>query len=65
MFLALASLKRPSKLSFHALLLHKRWIEKFLIKELEERHVLIIDNASFHKSPRVRESQIQERNATI
>ncbi|MDJ0626589.1 MAG: transposase [Candidatus Caenarcaniphilales bacterium] len=31
------------------------WIEKCLLKEMEERHVLIIDNASFHKSPRVRE----------
>lgn len=31
------------------------WIERCLLPELEERHVLIIDNASFHKSLRVRE----------
>lgn len=31
------------------------WLERFSLPELEERHVLVIDNASFHKSPKVRE----------
>ena len=33
-------------------LLFEAWVEKFLIKELKPGQVVIMDNASFHKSER-------------
>jgi len=36
-------------------LLFETWVEKFLIKELKRGQVVIMDNASFHKSQRTRE----------
>lgn len=32
-----------------------KWVETFLIKELEPGQTVIMDNASFHKSPKVKE----------
>ena len=31
------------------------WVEQFLIKELEVRQVVVMDNASFHKSQKTQE----------
>ena len=36
-------------------LLFEHWVEKFLIKELIPGQVVIMDNASFHKSQRTKE----------
>ena len=36
-------------------ILFESWVEKFLIKELKCSQVVIMDNASFHKSQRTRE----------
>ena len=36
-------------------LLFEAWVEKFLIKELKPGQVVIIDNASFHKSKKTKE----------
>jgi transposase len=36
-------------------LLFESWIEQFLIKELEPNQVVIMDNASFHKSQKTKE----------
>ena len=36
-------------------LLFETWVEQFLIKELKCGQVVIMDNASFHKSQRTRE----------
>lgn len=33
--------------------LFTKWVEEFLIKELEPGQTVIMDNASFHKSPKV------------
>jgi transposase len=35
--------------------LFNEWFEKFLIKELKPGQTVILDNASFHKSPRIKE----------
>lgn len=35
--------------------LFNEWFEKFLIKELKAGQTVILDNASFHKSPRIKE----------
>ena len=35
--------------------LFESWVEQFLIKELTPNQVVIMDNASFHKSQRTRE----------
>jgi transposase len=35
--------------------LFETWVEKFLIKELKLGQVVIMDNASFHKSQKTRE----------
>ena len=35
--------------------LFNRWVEHFLIKELPPGQVVVMDNASFHKSPKTRE----------
>lgn len=35
--------------------LFETWVEEFLIKELKPGQVVIMDNASFHKSPKTRE----------
>ena len=35
--------------------LFESWVEQFLIKELTPNKVVIMDNASFHKSQRTRE----------
>jgi len=35
--------------------LFENWVEQFLIKELQEGQVVIMDNASFHKSKRTEE----------
>lgn len=35
--------------------LFENWVEHFLIKELQPNQVVIMDNASFHKSRRTRE----------
>ena len=35
--------------------LFESWVEQFLIKELTPGHVVIMDNASFHKSQKTRE----------
>ena len=35
--------------------LFNSWVEHFLIKELEHGQVIVMDNASFHKSQRTRE----------
>ena len=35
--------------------LFETWVEKFLIKELQPGQIVIMDNASFHKSQRTRE----------
>jgi len=35
--------------------LFETWVEEFLIKELEAGQVVIMDNASFHKSQKTRE----------
>jgi transposase len=35
--------------------LFESWVEQFLIKELEPNQVVIMDNASFHKSQKTRE----------
>lgn len=35
-------------------ILFEKWIEKFLIKELKAGQIVIMDNASFHKSQRAR-----------
>jgi transposase len=35
--------------------LFENWVEKFLIKELKAGQVVIMDNASFHKSQKTRE----------
>jgi hypothetical protein len=32
--------------------LFNEWLEKFLIKELQPKQILVMDNASFHKSPK-------------
>ncbi|HJK86948.1 MAG TPA: transposase [Candidatus Megaira endosymbiont of Nemacystus decipiens] len=32
------------------------WVEQFLIKELKPGQVVIMDNASFHKSPKIKEA---------
>ena len=37
------------------LFLSKNWVEKFLIQELKLGQVLVMDNASFHKSQKTRE----------
>ena len=31
------------------------WLENFLIPELKPGQILVMDNASFHKSPKIRE----------
>ena len=36
-------------------LLFETWVEEFLIKELETEQVVVMDNASFHKSQKIRE----------
>lgn len=36
-------------------ILFETWVEKFLIKELKTGQVVIMDNASFHKSQKTRE----------
>ena len=36
-------------------LLFETWVEKFLIKELKPNQVVIMDNASFHKSKRTKD----------
>ena len=36
-------------------LLFETWVEKFLIKELKPDQVVIMDNASFHKSKRTKD----------
>ena len=36
-------------------LLFENWVEQFLIKELKIGQVVIMDNASFHKSQRTKE----------
>ncbi len=35
--------------------LFNTWVEQFLIKELKPNQVVIMDNVSFHKSPRTKE----------
>ena len=35
--------------------LFESWVEQFLIKELKPRQVVIMDNATFHKSPRTKD----------
>lgn len=35
--------------------LFENWVEQFLIKELKPGQVVIMDNASFHKSQKTRE----------
>ena len=35
--------------------LFEAWVEKFLIKELEPGQVVVMDNASFHKSEKTKE----------
>lgn len=35
--------------------LFNRWVEHFLIKELHPGQAVVMDNASFHKSPKTRE----------
>ncbi len=37
------------------ILLFETWVERFLIKELKPGQVVIMDNASFHKSKKTRE----------
>jgi len=34
--------------------LFESWVEQFLIKELKPNQVVIMDNASFHKSQRTK-----------
>ena len=36
-------------------LLFETWVEEFLIKDLEYGQVVVMDNASFHKSQKIRE----------
>jgi transposase len=35
--------------------LFNNWVEKFLIKELKAGQVVVLDNASFHKSKKTKE----------
>ena len=35
--------------------LFENWVEQFLLKELKQGQVVILDNATFHKSQRTRE----------
>ena len=35
--------------------LFENWVEQFLIKELNPRQVVIMDNATFHKSQRTKD----------
>ena len=35
--------------------LFNNWVEQFLIKELEPNQVVVMDNASFHKSQKTKE----------
>ena len=35
--------------------LFEAWVEQFLVPELQPEQVVVLDNASFHQSPRTRE----------
>ncbi|MCT4635563.1 MAG: transposase [Rickettsiales bacterium] len=36
--------------------LFEAWVDQFLVKDLQVGRVVIVDNASFHKSAKIRES---------